>query len=74
MLFRSSVTQNIITEDQSINSVDLRGRIIYPSGRIRYINGRISLAVPDDPSNIVTSKTTAYFLDKSDIQVAVQSV
>jgi hypothetical protein len=69
-----SVTQNIITEDQSINSVDLRGRIIYPSGRIRYINGRISLAVPDDPSNLVTSKTTAYFLDKSDIQITVQSV
>ena len=69
-----SVTQNIITEDQSINSVDLRGRIIYPSGRIRYINGRVSLSVPDDPSNLVTPKTTAYFLDKSDIQITVQSV
>lgn len=69
-----SIVQNILTEDQSINSVDLRGRIIYPSGRIRYINGRVSLTIPDDPSNLVTSKTTAYFLDKSDIQITVQSV
>lgn len=69
-----SVVQNVLTEDQSINSVDLRGRIIYPSGRMRYINGRISLSVPDDPSNLVTQRNTAYFLDKSDIQVTVQSV
>lgn len=69
-----SIVQNALTEDQSINSVDLRGRIIYPSGRIRYINGRMSLSVPDNPSNLVTQRNTAYFLDKSDIQITVQSV
>jgi hypothetical protein len=69
-----SVIQNQLTEDQSIDSIDLRGRVVYPSGRIRYINGRVSLSVPEDPLNLVTSKNTSYFLDKSDVQVTVQSV
>jgi hypothetical protein len=69
-----SVIQNQLTEDQSIDSIELRGRLVYPSGRIRYINGRVSLSVPEDPLNLVTSKNTSYFLDKSDVQVTVQSV
>ena len=69
-----SVIQNALTEDQSIDSIDLRGRLLYPSGRIRYINGRVSLTIPDDPLNMVTPKTTSYFIDKSDIQITVQSV
>ena len=69
-----SVIQNALTEDQSIDSIDLRGRLLYPSGRIRYINGRVSLTIPDDPLNMVTPRTTSYFIDKSDIQITVQSV
>jgi len=69
-----SVIQNQLTDDQSIDSIELRGRVIYPSGRIRYINGRVSLSVPEDPLNLVTSKNTSYFLDKSDVQVTVKSV
>ena len=69
-----SVIQNQLTEDQSIDSIELRGRLVYPSGRIRYINGRVSLSVPEDPLNLVTSKNTSYFLDKSDVQITVQSV
>ena len=69
-----SVAQNQLTDDQSIDSIELRGRLVYPSGKIRYINGRVSLSVPEDPSNLVTSKKTSYFLDKSDVQITVQSV
>lgn len=69
-----AIVQNLITNDQSIASVDFRGRILYPSGRIRFINGKISLPVPNDPTNLVTPNTTAYFLDKSDIQITVKSV
>ena len=69
-----SVIQNALTEDQSIDSIDLRGRLLYPSGRVRYINGRVSLTIPEDPLNMVTPRTTSYFLNKSDIQISVQSV
>lgn len=69
-----SIIQNALTEDQSIDSIDLRGRLLYPNGRIRYINGRVSLTIPEDPLNLVTPRTTSYFLNKSDIQISVQSV
>lgn len=69
-----SVAQNQLTDDQSIDSIELRGRLVYPSGKIRYINGRVSLSVPEDPSNLVTPRTTSYFLDKSDVQITVRSV
>lgn len=69
-----AITQNVLTDDQSIHSVDLRGRLLYPNGRVRFINGNSSLVVPDDPTNMVTDKTTVYFLDKADIEITVQSV
>jgi hypothetical protein len=69
-----AIIQNMLTNDQSIDSVDLRGRLLYPNGTVRYINGAVTLTVPDSPLNMVTPRSTAYFLDKSDIQITVQSV
>lgn len=69
-----AVVQNQITSDQSIESIDLRGRLLYPSGRERYVNGRTVLKIPDDSANMVSSKTVNYFLDKADIEITVQSV
>lgn len=69
-----AIVQNTLTNDQSIASVDLRGRLLYPSGKVRYINGATTLTVPDAPADLVTPRSTAYFLDKSDIQITVKSV
>lgn len=69
-----AVVQNVLTDDQSIDSIDLRGRLVYPNGSIKFINGRTKLAIPDDPSNMVTPKTVIYFLDKVDIDITVRSV
>lgn len=69
-----AVIQNQLTPDQSVESIDLRGRLLYPNGRVRYINGRTMLKVPDDASNMVSPKTVSYFLDKADIEITVQSV
>lgn len=69
-----AIVQNVLTNDQSIESVDLRGRLLYPNGSIKFINGRTKLAIPDDPSNMVTPKTVIYFLDKVDIDITVRSV
>ena len=69
-----AIIQNMLTNDQSIDSVDLRGRLLYPNGTVRYINGAVTLTVPNSPLNMVTPRSTAYFLDKSDIQITVKSV
>ena len=69
-----AVIQNTLTNDQSIHSIDLRGRIIYPSGRIRFINGKTRLDIPDEPASMVTPNTVCYFLDKADIEITVRSV
>ena len=69
-----AIVQNAITADQSIHSIDLRGRLIYPSGRIKFVNGSTRLDIPDDPTNMVTPNTVVYFLDKADIEITVRSV
>ena len=69
-----AIVQNAITDDQSIHSIDLRGRILYPSGKIKFVNGRTRLDIPDDPTNMVTPNTVVYFLDKADIEITVRSV
>ena len=69
-----AIVQNVLSDDQSIADIDLRGRVVYPDGHIRFINGRIKLSPPDDSGKMVSAKTVIYFLDKADIEINVRSV
>jgi hypothetical protein len=77
VLYESNIiamVQNVLTNDQSIEAIDLRGRLVYPNGAIKFVNGRTKLSVPEDTSNMVSTKTAVYFLDKADIEINVRSV
>jgi len=69
-----AIVQNALSDDQSIADIDLRGRVVYPNGNIKFINGRIKLSAPDEPGKMVSPKTVIYFLDKADIEINVRSV
>ena len=60
--------------EQSVVSVDMRGKLIYPTGAVKYINAPDVLTIPNDAQNMVTSRTTAIFLNKSDVTIVVKSV
>ena len=69
-----AVIHSLLESDQSVVSVDMRGKITYPNGTVKYINAPDVLTIPNDTQNMVTSRTTAIFLSKSDVTVVVKSV
>lgn len=69
-----SVIHRLLESEQSVVSVDMRGKLIYPTGAVKYINAPDVLTIPNDTQNMVTSRTTAIFLNKSDVTVVVKSV
>ena len=69
-----SVIHGLLESEQSVMSVDMRGKVTYPTGAVKYINAPDVLTIPNDTQNMVTSRTTAIFLNKSDVTVVVKSV
>ena len=69
-----SVIHRLLESEQSVVSVDMRGKLIYPTGAVKYINAPDVLTIPNDAQNMVTSRTTAIFLNKSDVTIVVKSV
>ena len=69
-----AVIHSLLESEQSVVSVDMRGKLIYPTGAVKYINAPDVLTIPNDTQNMVTSRTTAIFLNKSDVTVVVKSV
>jgi hypothetical protein len=69
-----SVIHGLLESEQSVVSVDMRGKITYPTGAVKYINSPDVLTIPNDTQNMVTSRTTAIFLNKSDVTIVVKSV
>ena len=69
-----AVIHSLLESDQSVVSVDMRGKLTYPNGAVKYINAPDVLTIPNDTQNMVTSRTTAIFLNKSDVTVVVKSV
>ena len=69
-----AVIHSLLESDQSVVSVDMRGKLTYPNGTVKYINAPDVLTIPNDTQNMVTSRTTAIFLNKSDVTVVVKSV
>lgn len=69
-----SVIHGLLESEQSVVSVDMRGKITYPTGAVKYINAPDVLTIPNDTQNMVTSRTTAIFLNKSDVTIVVKSV
>ena len=69
-----SVIHGLLESEQSVMSVDMRGKITYPTGTVKYINAPDVLTIPNDTQNMVTSRTTAIFLNKSDVTIVVKSV
>jgi hypothetical protein len=69
-----SVIHGLLESEQSVMSVDMRGKVTYPTGAVKYINAPDVLTIPNDTQNMVTARTTAIFLNKSDVTIVVKSV
>lgn len=63
-----------LTQQQVIDGVDMFGKIRRPDGKWVYVRGSNVIKIPDDPENLVTSRTTAFLVGVDDVEVAVTSV
>lgn len=67
----SDVVHNHLFGRQAVSQIDMHGRIRRPDGTITYVRGNSILALPDDPTRLVTGRTTAFILDPQDIDISV---
>lgn len=62
---------DLIPELVSVTGLNLSGRIRTPAGDSVVLTGTSALDVPDDPENMVTWRTVAFFLDAEDVALAI---
>lgn len=67
------VIYGYLRDGQTSSAVDMLGRVRYPAGTTRYLRSPDILAVPDDPTNMVTAKTVQFFAAPEDVVVTVVS-
>ena len=65
------VVQNYLTNDASVGKMDLFGRIRRPDGATVYLRDSDVLQVSDDPQNMTTANTVAFFAEPADIGISV---
>ena len=69
-----SVVHSYIASDSEVSSIEMFGAIRKPDGTIKYIRDFNILEIPNEPSNMVSPKTTVFILSPDDIGIAVQNI
>lgn len=65
------IIHNHLINDQTVSSVDMFARVLYPSQTVRYLRDEEKLEVPDDPEDFVSEKTVQFFVDPADIGITI---
>lgn len=60
-----------LTNNQTVGTIDLFGRIRDPNGEVRYLRDGEKLEVPSDPEACVTPRTVQFFITPNDIGIDV---
>lgn len=67
----ASVVHGFLAGHQALSAIDMFGRIRRPDGTTAYIRNNTILAMPNDPSRMVTGRTTAFILDPRNVGIDV---
>lgn len=67
------VIHNHLESGALVESVRMTGRIEYPDSTFRVISGTEVLEIPYEPAKMVTSRTTLFFLDPSDVSLSIET-
>lgn len=63
----------LLPAKMTIGAIDLFGRILYPNGEVKYVRSDTALQIPDNPTEMVTARTVAVFLDPDSIGISITS-
>jgi hypothetical protein len=65
----SSAAHQYLSGQQSISSMDIFGSVLRPDGKVVYIRDPERITIPDDPSRLVSAKTTVFLTTVDDINI-----
>jgi hypothetical protein len=63
-----------LTGQQSINAIDIFGKLLRPSGDVVYLRDPERITVPNDPANMVSAKTVVFLTSVDDIAITPELV
>ena len=67
----SDLVHNYLEAGTGLSAIDMFGRILKPSGDVRYLRSTEVLEVPDEASEMSTRRTVAFMLDPADVSISV---
>ena len=70
----AELIQDQLPEGAYLGAIDMFGTIRRPDGTLRRIRSTEVLIIPDEPGNMVTSRTVTFLLDSRDVGVSVVDV
>jgi len=73
-LYASTIQDTIHTyllSGQHVGALDMHARIRCPDGTVRYLRDTSMLEVPNDPGNMVTSRTVQFFCSPDTVGISV---
>lgn len=68
----TSAAHQYLTGAQTISVIDLFGKLRRPDGKIVYLRNAAELQIPDDPDNLVSAKTTVFYVSEEDIEIGIE--
>jgi hypothetical protein len=70
----SSAAHKYLTGQQAISDIDIFGRIIRPDGRMVGVRDAARIVIPNDPDNLVSPKTTVFYVNEDDIEIGIVGI
>jgi len=67
----SDVVHNHLEGNAATTAIDMLGQIRKPDGTFTLLHSVELLEVPDEPENMVTSRTVAFILDPNDVAISI---
>jgi hypothetical protein len=65
----AGVVQPLLIGKQALSAIDMFGRIRRPDGKNIYVRNPSILRIPDDPTHLVTGRTTVFLTRPEDVSV-----
>lgn len=69
-----AAAQSVLTAGSRVRAISMAGTIYRPAGTTAALSSATLLSVPDDPGNVVTSRTVCFFTSATDITIDVDDV
>lgn len=69
-----SVIHSYLSSTQTVSAIELFGIIRRPDGTKKFIRDFDALEIPAEPEKMVSTRTTVFILDPSDVDISVQNI